>query len=163
MISTLLCQAVMQAAPTVIYVREAAGGMPEWVKILISAAVGALFAIVGSVAMEFIKPAITRRHTLRKVRSSLHAEFLANLANAQAAKRLMDRVLEGTEKEQLDILSYISKLSNLIKRDRYDFYFASEKDAVYQADKKTSGWTDSMKHLTRISPFICNKGVISTC
>jgi hypothetical protein len=49
-------QAVWRAAPNVIYVRDAAGGMPEWVKITISAFVGALLAIGSNVAMEFIKP-----------------------------------------------------------------------------------------------------------
>ena len=59
-----LCQAVIQAAPNTIYVREAPG-MPEWVKILISAGTGALFAILGNIAMEFIKPAIAKSRELK--------------------------------------------------------------------------------------------------
>jgi hypothetical protein len=46
-------QAAVQVQPKTIYVHEASPGMPEWARILISAATGALFAIFGNVAMEF--------------------------------------------------------------------------------------------------------------
>jgi hypothetical protein len=48
-----LVQAVQQA-PTAL-------PLPEWERALISAAVGAFFAIIGNIAMEFVRPYLMKR------------------------------------------------------------------------------------------------------
>jgi hypothetical protein len=42
--------------PISVTVQQPVGGMPEWEKTLISAGVGALFGILSSIAMEYVKP-----------------------------------------------------------------------------------------------------------
>jgi hypothetical protein len=61
---------VMQAQPTVIYVQQATGGTAEWVKILISAATGAVFGTLGNMAMAFAKPYISKSVSKRTVTGS---------------------------------------------------------------------------------------------
>jgi hypothetical protein len=49
----LLLQAAAQQLPPInVTVQQPAGGMPEWVKILISAGTGALFGVLSNIAME---------------------------------------------------------------------------------------------------------------
>lgn len=68
----------VQAQPTVVYVREAAGGMSEFTKILISATVGALVGIVSNIAMEYIMPRISRKNLLKVVTDQLVSELIVN-------------------------------------------------------------------------------------
>jgi hypothetical protein len=67
-----LLQAAAQHLPPInITVQQPAGGIPEWAKILISASVGAAFAVGTNAIMEFIKPAITKRSVKSMVVRSL--------------------------------------------------------------------------------------------
>jgi hypothetical protein len=45
--------------------------MPEWVKILISAATGAVFGILGSFTMEYVKPWVAHRIARKNVRTGM--------------------------------------------------------------------------------------------
>lgn len=124
-----LCQAVIQAAPNTIYVREAPG-MPEWVKILISAGTGALFAILGNIAMEFIKPTIARRSSKREVRKQLLYEVRENV-------RLLDQV-RTILKEDPPPKNRIPHALAVLKRindERYRFYSTEEMIFVYEIDR----------------------------
>jgi hypothetical protein len=56
-----------------------AGGMPEWVRILIGAGIGALFSILSSIAMEFVKPALLARRTKHTIREQVTAELTRNM------------------------------------------------------------------------------------
>jgi hypothetical protein len=67
----LMGQAVVGAAPNVIYVRDAAGGMSEWVKILITAIAGAIFGIVSAPLTELAKSFILRIPMRRKIKAQL--------------------------------------------------------------------------------------------
>jgi hypothetical protein len=63
--------------------------MPEWVKILISALVGASFGILSSISMEYVKPWISRRLPKRTIKKHLNDEFLGNLTAVDAAYKCL--------------------------------------------------------------------------
>jgi hypothetical protein len=82
MLSLILqtAQQAKQVAPNVyVTTQQPPGGMPEWVKIVISAAVGALFGIAGSVVMEFVKPKILNADLKRTVAFQLSWELDTNM------------------------------------------------------------------------------------
>lgn len=128
----------MQAAPNTIYVREAASGMPEWVKILISAATGALFGIGGSVVMEFVKPAITKRRMRKIVIAQLAAELLDNMRYIDGAIRILKEADNRIPPKRDAVISMAAMLLKLIDSDRFDHFFTNEKMLVYEVDDDKS-------------------------
>jgi hypothetical protein len=87
----LLIETVQQRAAQIppeihVTVQQPSGGMPEWVKILISALVGASFGILNSISMEYVKPWISRRLLKRTIKKHLNDEFLGNLTAIDAAQ-----------------------------------------------------------------------------
>lgn len=58
--------------------------MTEFAKTLVSAATGALFGILGNVAMEFAKPYIARHVSNKTVSAQLTAELLGNMDTIEA-------------------------------------------------------------------------------
>jgi hypothetical protein len=76
----LLCQAIIQAAPNTIYVRDAAGNMSEWKRIAITAAVGTLLGVLSSLLVEMLKPRMEEARQKRRVSKQLIGELEKNLA-----------------------------------------------------------------------------------
>jgi hypothetical protein len=70
--------------PVNVVVQQALG-MPEWVRILISAATGALFALGVSLMMEYLRPNIVKRDLKKEATEHLISELTEN----------MDLVLSG--------------------------------------------------------------------
>jgi hypothetical protein len=64
-------------APPQIYVtvQQPAGGMPEWLKILITAGEGALVGICSNIAMEYVKPWVAKRVLCRCRLGASHPQF----------------------------------------------------------------------------------------
>jgi hypothetical protein len=124
-----LCQAVIQAAPTTIYVREAPG-MPEWVKILISAGTGALFAIIGSVVMEFMKPKIAKRALKREITAQLVGEVEDNLRPLREVREILkeDEIL--ATKNYFRIVTILKRVAD----ERYREYLETHKILIYEID-----------------------------
>jgi hypothetical protein len=78
---------IVQAASSVIYVQPASVGMPEWVRILISAETGAAFVILGNIMMEFATPYISKSVSKRTVTAQLGAELVVNMDSIEGAVR----------------------------------------------------------------------------
>lgn len=134
MISTLLCQAVTQPPPNVIYVREAAGGMPEWGKILVTAAAGAVIGILSAPASELAKGFVLHFPKRRKIRAQLLDELIENLDKVEAAT---SKILESPKQAVGDRAHCIGRALVTVKKlrtDQFDHYFAAEKAIVYEID-----------------------------
>ncbi len=134
----LFLQAAEQHLPPInITVQQAAGGMPEWVKILISAGVGAIFGIAGNIAMEYAKPVIVHRQKRRSVKVQLTAEVRKAMeAILECIKYLKEAPLDTGEQRGNAWRWATAFLNGRIPLldDRYDFYFATEKATVYEID-----------------------------
>lgn len=135
MISTLLCQAVMQPPPQVIYVHEAAGGMPEWERTIISAGVGAVFAIASSLLMEYMKPWIQRGDVRRRMIRQLNEELLKNMPSIEGSLKMLSLDLpQGRSERAKAELAGI--MLSFIKSDRFDYFFTEEKTLLYEYDQE---------------------------
>ena len=78
-----------QVAPQVyVTVQPAPVGIPEWAKIVVSASVGALFGIGSNIAMELIKPSISKRQLKKSIATHLAAEVMDDLGNVEACLRM---------------------------------------------------------------------------
>ncbi|HTF71135.1 MAG TPA: hypothetical protein VK638_51555 [Edaphobacter sp.] len=122
---------VVQAAPPQVFVTvQQPTGLPEWVKIIISASVGALFAVLGSVVMEFIKPKIARR----QIALQLMAEVKRNL---DYLKKVDDVIKASSEGEQLNVHHAEYLISN-VWDDRFRHYMKDQPILVYQIDRHKS-------------------------
>ncbi len=62
-------------------------GTAEWVRIIISAAVGAAFGIIASLLTEFVKPWIARHHARKTMIPQLNEELLKNISQFENAVR----------------------------------------------------------------------------
>jgi hypothetical protein len=68
---------LLQAALPPIHVTvQQPPGLPEWAKAAISAGIGALFGIISSMAMEFVKPWIGSLTLRLRVKRQVQKEFL---------------------------------------------------------------------------------------
>ena len=76
----LLLQATAQQLPPVYVTVQTPPGMPIWLSVSISASIGAMFAVLTNVLMEFVKPKINRRLLHQKMREHIDAEFKKNMA-----------------------------------------------------------------------------------
>jgi hypothetical protein len=134
----LLLQAAAQhlppgLPPIYVTVQQPAGGMPEWVRTLISAGVGALFGILSSTAMEFVKPILMKR----TVRKQVIAELKRNMKPLQDLESIFQ---SGSYRERdltpvynmwpITVEVFLDKVSG----DRYKYYFEMEKAAFYSLD-----------------------------
>jgi hypothetical protein len=127
---------VAQAPPYIyVTVQQPSGGMPEWVKILITAAVGALIGIVSNIAMEYVKPWIAKRLMKRTVTTQIHTELLVAASEAEAAQRILTSGAGKSEEERLLALQCAELIGMGVDSDRYDFYFTDQKALVYEIDK----------------------------
>src|SRR4051794_37652562 len=88
--SQLPPQVVAQIPPIQVTV-QSPPGMPEWIKILITAATGALLGIISNIAMEYVKPWIARRQLRKTVTAQLMNEFRENVSIVAAARRILLR------------------------------------------------------------------------
>jgi hypothetical protein len=130
----LLVAAQQQIPPINVIVQQPSGGMPEWLKILITAGTGALLGIISNIAMEFVKPGISKRLTLKALEEQLLSELKVNLNQVGASLRLILRAEEGTEDDEGAALSFIREILSLVSDDRYRFHFEGQKAMVYEID-----------------------------
>jgi hypothetical protein len=128
----LLLQAAQQLPPINVTVLPPAGGMPEWLKILISAGVGALFGIVGNVAMEYVRPKIVKRQRLREMAAQLVEELISNVEILEAVKMIVEDVRGASEIERKRAEFDVTVACTRFKSDRYAHYVAEEKITFYE-------------------------------
>jgi hypothetical protein len=133
---SLLIQAAQQATQVVpdvhiVLQQPPASGMPEWVKILISAGVGALFGILGSVVMEFIKPKISLATLKRSIATQLAFELRTNWS---LVDDLSVTLTEVPVPENHTLCKNVIDSTDGLQWDRYEFYLSEERGCVYEMD-----------------------------
>jgi hypothetical protein len=125
--------------PINVTVQQPAGGMPEWIKITISAAVGAAFGIGANVLMEFVKPAIAKHQMLRLVTDQLVNEAMHGmLAIQECLVYLEDAAKNAGEQRRMAMMTAARHLQERtpLLNDRYTFYFDQQKAVVYEIDDR---------------------------
>lgn len=127
--------ATIQATPSPVHViLDQPPSLPDWEKVLITASAGAVFGIVGSIAMEFLKPLIAKSTQRKTIRKQLGAELLDNMNNIEAAIRVAADVKDKPAGQQAGAMNLCGVLIDSCKMDRFDHYFAEEKSLVYEID-----------------------------
>ena len=124
-------QQAKQISPDIYVTVQQPAGLPEWVKILLSAAVGAMFGLAGSLSTEYVKPWIARLHTRKNMIPQLNDEFLNGFERVKDARRLLETPRENENGERL----MAGLMLATITRDRFDYYFSEQKELVYEYDK----------------------------
>ena len=130
---TLLLQAAQQAkevAPQVyVTVQQPPPGMSEWVRIVISAGVGAIFGISGNVVMEFVKPIIQRG----KARKQLVNEMVRYFAYVEVANDAFNRERETRPVlQKLEMVKGCKALFNSIDPQRFKYLTGNQQSVVYE-------------------------------
>lgn len=135
---TLILQAAQQAkevAPQVyVTVQQPPAGMPEWVKILITAVVGAVIGIVSAPLVEAVKRYFARIGLRKRVRQFLVDELIDNL---ERAEHTLSRILLHTQDTDEDLIACVSLATAAVRQiydDQFQHYFAAEKAIVYEID-----------------------------
>jgi hypothetical protein len=122
---------IVQAAPPQVFVTvQQPTSLPEWVKIIISASVGAIFALLGSVVMEFMKPKIAKR----QIALQLVAEVKRNLDYLKKVEEVI-KASAGGEPLNMPHAEYL--ISN-VWDDRFRHYMKEQPILVYQIDRHKS-------------------------
>lgn len=119
-----------QVAPNVyVAVQPPPSGMPEWVRIVISAGVGAIFGISGNVTMEFVKPILQRR----KAKKQIVIEILRYFAYVEVANDTFNRRRERASREEKEaMIKRCAKLFNGINPQRYKYFSSNQQSVVYE-------------------------------
>ncbi len=126
----LLLQGAQQAPPIYVTVQQPFGGTPEWEKTLISAGIGALFGIISSIAMEYVKPYLTKRAVAEQVR----AEFNRNFDRLEEALGLSWEIGKLSGEARQGKWNDFRITTALIQDDRFQFYYTGQKSLIYKID-----------------------------
>jgi hypothetical protein len=109
-------------------------GPPLWLTIVLSALTGAVSAILGGVVIEYAKPEIIKWSSKRTIKRHVNEEFTLNLSVIEAALRVM-RYAEGRPfPYRSEALLAVGEMLRRFRQDRYERYFATDKDMLYELD-----------------------------
>jgi hypothetical protein len=136
-------QQVIQVNPPPVYVTvpQPPAGMPEWVKILISGAVGMIFGMISSIFLEWWKANKERKAITNEARGSVTSELRENLNLLNSHLRYLTSPDQKTSKDDDNAITARtwSTLQEMT-RDRFNYYFSEHKSVLYGLDPN--------KHLT---------------
>lgn len=129
-------QAVAQSAPPQVFVtvQQPAGGMPEWVKILITAGVGALFGVGSALITENVKTRLAKKRLKKAITEQLTAELEENLDRVETCAEIMMIANIAGNADHDSTLASVRVNMRYIDKDRYQHYFVGEKMLVYEID-----------------------------
>jgi hypothetical protein len=116
-------------------------GAPLWLTIVLSAMTGAASAILGGLAVEYLKPYITRLQREKMIRGLLDDEFLANLGELEACLRVLNHASSGSADQKAHTLMVVDEIMHRVTQDRYDLYFEQDKEIVWKIDKTRLLWS----------------------
>ena len=134
----MLLDAVQQAAQPITVIVQQSPGLPEWIRILITAATGAVFGIGSSVATDFVKTTLATKKLRKDIAAQLTAELTLNLDRIGTGARILStpgREVEGVELKRLGTMSLIL---DDINEDRFRHFFEEQKTLVYEFDRKNT-------------------------
>jgi hypothetical protein len=116
-------------------------GAPIWLTIVLSGSIGAISAILGGLAVEYLKPYIARRQREKMIRGLVDDEFLANLGELEACLRVLKHAFPGTVDQKAHSVMVVDEIMHRVIQDRYDLYFEQDKEIVWAIDKKRLLWS----------------------
>ena len=116
-------------------------GAPLWLTIVLSAMTGAASAILGGLAVEYLKPYIARLQREKMIRGLLDDEFLANLGELEACLRVLNHASSGSADQKAHTLMVVDEIMHRVTQDRYDLYFEQDKEIVWKIDKTRLLWS----------------------
>ena len=131
---SLILQAVQQArqvVPNVYVTVQQPAGMAEWAKILITVVAGAIVGIGSSSATEVIRPATIRWNKRRMIGKWVNAEFVENMQIVEAADRMLKEIEDRDDEFSNNVLNDLTIMCSTIQRTRFDLYFETEKETVF--------------------------------
>ena len=105
-IATLQQNPVVTQSPQQIYVTvQQPPGPPEWVKILFTAAVGAIIGVLSSLLTETLKPYLTRVQEKRKIRQQIRLEVNSNIRAMESIAEVLKKLDLENDKYEADPLA----------------------------------------------------------
>jgi hypothetical protein len=106
-------------------------GLPEWLKITITAAVGTAFGITASILVETVKPWIALKLGRRSARKQLLSELSQNITAIDGYQEFIEKLgkTEGREARTAHTLVNCAFVSVTTKL--FDFHVSDRKDVVY--------------------------------
>jgi hypothetical protein len=119
-------------------VAQPAAGLPEWVKILISAGVGALFGILANVAMEYVKPRIAKRLLKKGICAQVGAELIDNLDKIESCNRLLKYAQIKSLPAQKRSVSMVKAIVCEVQRNRFDHCLKEHETVMYEINGHSS-------------------------
>jgi hypothetical protein len=131
----LLLQAALP--PVYVTVQQPSGGPSEWVKIMVSAGVGAAFGIGANVLMEFVKPYIFRKYRITNIKKRLAEEMRDNLSALEECYRVFEEAGVGSEEDQRRAMAVASIVAQRLRSDRWEFYLDEQKELIFELDEST--------------------------
>jgi hypothetical protein len=130
----LLFDAIPQTLPPInITVQPPAGAIPDWLKTVISAGLGALFGVVTSILMEFVKPLLSKRQLKKEMRVHLIAEADDALQAIEACLRIFNAV-ENSERSREVAVTFAGLTLGEGFGEIYDHFFNERKILTYEID-----------------------------
>jgi hypothetical protein len=155
-------QQAVQQVPPVIHVtvqQPPAGGMPEWAKTLISASVGAFFAIISNVLIEYRH----ERRIRKQAREQVTAELMSNMDFVTSHWRYLSSSDNETAKDEENEMAARTLLMLMdIHRDRYTYFFEEHKSILYGIDsnKRLSSFYKSIDSLQEFADRQKTQGIM---
>jgi|HubBroStandDraft_2_1064218.scaffolds.fasta_scaffold250856_2 hypothetical protein len=123
--------AAQQLPPIHVIVQQPpATGMPEWVKIIISAVVGAALAIGGNIVMEIIKRKMVGRLAARQ----LSAELVDKLSMIASADQFWRKYESADPKVKFQVATVVIETLKRDRPERYVYFANNQQSVIYELE-----------------------------
>jgi hypothetical protein len=109
-------------------------GMSEWAKTLISAGIGAVFAILTTLITEFVKAKQVKASDLKELKDQVIPELRESLDRVETLRRMVKRAAEGTRDDRTLSLTFGQRILATVSDDRYAHGFEKQKALMYKID-----------------------------
>jgi len=128
----LLLQAVAQQLPPINVTVRTPPGMPEWERAAIAAGIGACFAIIANIGMEFAKPWIGTRLLKNRMLRHVDQEFLENYASLLASRQMMDEYALAPDDRKKWAGEVAEMMRDGIVRKRLDYFMENYLEMAHE-------------------------------
>jgi len=158
----LLLQGVAQQLPPINVTVQSPPGMPIWLSAPISAAIGAMFAVVTNVVMEFVKPKINQRVLHRMMREHIDTEFKKNMALVYKGFRTFELLGDNAEQITGDAKQVVLFGLLFLKCPKFSYYRNLQPIVVSEIDpedhlavfnESVVGWREMIEERELYSSF----------
>lgn len=137
----LLLIAATQQVPTINVTVQQPPGLPVLVTALISAAIGAAFALTTNVLMEYVKPWITKKRTRQSVAKQIADEVATNMRVLEASLLILKDIgyaggaTQTTRQRERAV--YLIGIVDFLRSTAYDHYLKQEVPTMIAVDTQS--------------------------